>query len=76
MLEIIATTAEAVPSAGVIIASLVAGMTTGITAVWTWFRGELNECKADRKDLFAHIEDMHKQIADLSMRVGNVERKP
>ncbi len=74
MFTLIATTTEsALPAAG-IIASLIAGIGTGITAVWGWFRTELNDCKADRTKLFARIEELHAEVEALSMRVGNVER--
>ena len=48
----------------------------GISAVYGWFRGELNECKKDRKELFARVEELHKEVSALSMRVGQVEKKP
>ena len=66
--------AEAIPSAGQIITTLVVGMGTGIGAVWTWFRAELTDCKNDRKTLFADIKQLNKQVAELSERVGHVER--
>jgi hypothetical protein len=46
-----------------------------VTAVWTWFRSELNDCKKDRKDLFGRVDQLQDKIATLSERVGNVERK-
>lgn len=67
--------AEAIPSAGQIITTLVLGMGTGIGAVWTWFRGELNDCKADRKKLFERVETLHIEVSALSLRVGNMERE-
>jgi len=74
MFQIIANSAEAIPSAGAIIGTLLAGMATGIGSVWTWFRGELNDCKADRKLLFADIKELNNRVAELSERVGHVER--
>lgn len=75
MFHMLANTADAIPSAGAIIATLLGGMATGIGAVWTWFRGELNDCKADRKTLFARVEELHDEISSLSMRVRDVERE-
>jgi len=48
---------------------------TGVTAVYGWFRGELNECKKDRKELFARVEFLHGEVCDLSMRVGHAEQR-
>jgi hypothetical protein len=47
----------------------------GIASVWSWFRGELNECKKDRKELFARVETLHGEVSALSMRVGQAERR-
>ena len=47
----------------------------GIASVWGWFRGELNECKKDRKELFARVETLHGEVSALSMRVGQAERR-
>lgn len=47
----------------------------GITAVYGWFRGELNECKKDRKELFARVETLHGEVSDLSLRVGRAEQR-
>jgi hypothetical protein len=44
-----------------------------VTAAWAWFRDELNECKRDRKEMFARIEALHGQLTELAIRVGNVE---
>lgn len=52
--------------AGIIIAA--------VTAVWSWFRSELNDCKKDRKDLYARVDSLHSEVSALSLRVGNVER--
>jgi prepilin signal peptidase PulO-like enzyme (type II secretory pathway) len=46
----------------------------GVTAVYGWFRGELNECKKDRKELFARVEALHGEVSALSLRVGQFER--
>lgn len=46
----------------------------GVAAVWAWFRGELNDCKKDRKDLYARVDSLHAEVSALSMRVGNCER--
>lgn len=47
----------------------------GITAVYGWFRGELNECKKDRKELFARVESLHGEVSSLSLRVGQAEQR-
>jgi len=47
----------------------------GISAVYGWFRGELAECKKDRKELFARVESLHGEVSKLSLRVGQTERK-
>ena len=47
----------------------------GISAVYGWFRGELNECKKDRKELFARVESLHGEVSSLSMRVGRTEQR-
>tara|TARA_R110000868_G_scaffold73672_2_gene213489 strand:+ start:3217 stop:3444 length:228 start_codon:yes stop_codon:yes gene_type:complete len=48
---------------------------SGIAAVYGWFRTELNDCKKDRKDLYAKVDALHENVSALSMRVGNVERQ-
>lgn len=66
--------AQSIPNAGAIIGTLLAGMATGIGGVWTWFRGELQDCKADRKTLFAELKELNERVAELSLRVGHVEK--
>lgn len=71
---ILAQHADALPSTG----SIVAAMTVaagGVSAVYGWFRSELNDCKRDRKELFARVEQLHDQVSELSLRIGNVERQ-
>lgn len=64
----------ALPSGGVLAtcATLILG---AIGAVWSWFRGELDDCKKDRKELFAIVQKLNDEVSQLSMRVGNVERQ-
>lgn len=47
----------------------------GISAVYGWFRGELNECKRDRKELFGRVESLHGEVSALSLRVGRTEQR-
>ena len=57
-----------------LLAGVGTAIATGITAAWAWFRGELNDCKADRKNLYARIEQLHLEMLALSQRVGKCER--
>lgn len=63
----------AIPNTGVIGTCLLA-VAGGITAVWGWFRKELDECKSDRKELYNRVDKLHEDVSNLSMRVGQVER--
>jgi len=59
-----------------IIITIITSVAAGVASVWGWFRGELSDCKKDRKELFAHVEELHKEVSALSLRVGQVEKKP
>lgn len=59
-----------------IIITIITSVAAGVASVWGWFRGELSDCKKDRKELFARVEELHKEVSALSMRVGQVEQKP
>lgn len=63
----------AMPSGGVL-ATLAAAVAGAIAAVWSWFRSELDDCKKDRKELFTRVDNLHAEVSQLSMRVGQVER--
>lgn len=63
----------AMPSGGVI-ATGVAAFGAAVAAVWTWFRGELDDCKKDRKELYNRVDKLHEDVSSLSLRVGQVER--
>lgn len=58
-----------------IIVTILTSVAAGVASVWGWFRGELNDCKADRKELFARVESLHGEVSALSLRVGQVEKK-
>jgi hypothetical protein len=51
-----------------------AAIVAAVTAVWGWFRNELNDCKKDRKDLYTKVDKLHEDVSNLSLRVGQVER--
>jgi len=59
-----------------IIITIITSVAAGVASVWGWFRGELADCKKDREKLFARVEQLHTEVAALSMRVGQVEKKP
>jgi hypothetical protein len=63
----------AMPSGGVL-ATIAAAVAGSVAAVWSWFRSELDDCKKDRKELFALVQKLNDEVSQLSMRVGNVER--
>jgi len=52
-----------------------AGLSAAVVAIFTWFKGELAECKKDRKDLYAQIETMHQSLSDLREVVAGLTRK-
>lgn len=68
-------TETAISSPGIIL-TILTSVGAGVASVWGWFRGELSDCKKDRKELFARVEELHKEVSALSMRVGQVEQKP
>ena len=70
-----AQAAEAMPGPGILVTAF---LTTagGVSAVYGWFRSELNDCKKDRAELFIRVEELHKEVEALSLRVGQVESKP
>lgn len=74
----IAQTATGSPSLLVTIASVLATVlgsaATGVASVWAWFRKELEDCKSDRRELFARVEQLHDKVSDLNRRVGHVEQ--
>lgn len=63
----------AMPSTG-LLATVAAAIAGSVGAVWSWFRAELDDCKKDRKELFARVDNLHSEVSSLSMRVGQVER--
>ncbi len=69
-----AQAAEAVPSPGVLVTAVVT-FAGGVSAVYGWFRSELNDCKKDRAELFAKVDKLHETVSNLSLRVGQVERQ-
>ncbi len=71
----LANDATTLSSPGIII-TIITSVAAGVGSVWGWFRGELSDCKKDRKELFARVEELHKEVSALSMRVGQVEKKP
>lgn len=71
---VIAQAAEAVPSPGVLVTAVVT-FASGVSAVYAWFRSELNDCKTDRAKLTTRVDELHEQIAALSLRVGQMERQ-
>jgi hypothetical protein len=73
-MDIIAQTTDALAAPGVLTAVGTA-IVASVTSVWAWFRGELNDCKKDRKELFARVETLHQEVSKLSMRVGHFENK-
>lgn len=68
-------TETAISSPGIIL-TILTSVGAGVASVWGWFRGELNDCKNDRKELFARVEALHGEVSALSLRVGQVEKKP
>ena len=58
-----------------VIATVVSSVTAAVAAAWAWFRSELTECKKDRRELFARVEQLHAEILKLSVRVGRVEHQ-
>ena len=46
----------------------------GIASVAGWLRSELSDCKADRKALYAQINDINANVAVLNFRLGQAEQ--
>lgn len=56
-----------------IVTTLGAVLSGAVAKMWIWFTGELKECKEDRNNLHARLEDMHTNIAEISTTVGRLE---
>jgi hypothetical protein len=65
----------AIPNSPTTIIGIGGLIVAAVTAVWGWFRAELNDCKKDRKDLYARVDQLHVDFSALSMRVGQAEQK-
>ena len=52
----------------------IAGVCAAAAGIWAWFRSELASCRRDRKELYSRIEQLHAEVAELSLRVGRCER--
>lgn len=51
------------------IATFGAAITAGLTALFVWFRSELDECKRDRKQLTEEVELLQQSVAELEKKV-------
>lgn len=61
------------PSSPSVAVGVGAAATASVTAVWAWFRGELNDCKKDRADLYRRVDELHDELNTLSLTVGRLE---
>jgi hypothetical protein len=71
-MDILAQTTDALAEPGVLTAVGTA-IVASVTSVWAWFRGELNDCKKDRKELFARVESLHARVSELSLEIGHMK---
>ena len=52
------------------------GILSGAVAkIWLWMTAELNECKTERKELYARTETMHGQIMAVTVTVAELKNK-
>lgn len=49
-----------------------ASAATGATALWKWVARQLDECKAEHKASRERIEELHNEIKDVSISVGEL----
>lgn len=50
----------------------IASAATGATALWKWVARQLDECKAEHKASRERIEELHNEIKDVSISVGEL----
>lgn len=50
----------------------IASAATGATALWKWLARQLDECKAEHKASRERIEELHNEIKDVSISVGEL----
>lgn len=50
----------------------IASAATGATALWKWVARQLDECKAEHKASRERIEELHNEIKDVSISIGEL----
>ena len=48
-------------------------LVAGVTAIWKWIAGQLEECKSEHKESRARIEELHNKIEVVSSAVGELK---
>ena len=52
------------------------GVLTGaVTGVFVWFKGELNECKKDRKELYAQVDHLQDAVGEMKAQLASIQRR-
>jgi len=63
----------AIPNSAGGVYAAAAGILAAAGGVWAWVKGELNDCKKDRLDLYKRLDQMHETVSNLSLSVGRLE---
>jgi peptidoglycan hydrolase CwlO-like protein len=50
-------------------------LTGAVTGVFVWFKGELDECKKDRKELYHQVDKLQDDIGDMKAQLASIQRR-